>query len=108
MGGGFGLEYAAAGLWGQLVDREHGLLFNNAVALAAIPGFWFLFSTHRRAAVYLSLVALSIYVFHAFFKLWYVSHPGWWEAIRQRPSWQKYFSDMYDDRLARSTKERPK
>jgi hypothetical protein len=74
--GHFGFEHFFAGAWGQLMDREHGLLFTNAAALLALPGLWFLLRKDRAAAVYVMLVAGSIYFFTAFFKLWYISHPG--------------------------------
>ncbi|MBM3319442.1 MAG: dTDP-glucose 4,6-dehydratase [Candidatus Eisenbacteria bacterium] len=31
---------------------------------------------------------------------WYLSHREWWDEIRNRPSWRRYFSAMYDRRLA--------
>lgn len=36
---------------------------------------------------------------------WYVANSRWWEAIRKRPSWQKYFAEWYGDRLANSKKK---
>ncbi|MFH2002580.1 MAG: glycosyltransferase family 39 protein [Planctomycetota bacterium] len=74
--GHFGLQYAAGGLWGQLADRDHGLFFNNAVSLVGVLGLPLLFRKNARSAVFIALVALSIYVLHGFFKLWYISHPG--------------------------------
>ncbi len=35
---------------------------------------------------------------------WYVENREWWEKIRKRPSWQKYFAEWYGDRLANSKK----
>jgi dTDP-glucose 4,6-dehydratase len=32
---------------------------------------------------------------------WYLSHREWWDEIRSRPSWRRYFSAMYDQRLSR-------
>ncbi len=31
---------------------------------------------------------------------WYVENREWWETIRSRPSWKKYFDRWYGDRLA--------
>ncbi len=75
VGGQFALENAA-GLWQQIVDRDHGLLYNNAVALIGGIGFVFLFRRSWRSAALILLVAASIYVFHGFFRLWWLSHPG--------------------------------
>ncbi len=38
---------------------------------------------------------------------WYRENREWWEEIRRRPYWQKYFADTYDARLenARTTPE---
>ena len=74
--GHFGAEHFLGGAWGQLVDRDHGLLFTNLVALIALPGLWELYRKNRPAAIHLILTAGSVYVFHAFFKLWHISHDG--------------------------------
>jgi hypothetical protein len=72
----FGPEYLVSGLWGQLMDKEHGLLYTNAVALVGFLGLAFFFRRAWRSAAYVLLTALSLYVFHAFFRLWYISHTG--------------------------------
>lgn len=76
IGGHFGVEHAPSALWGMLVDREHGLLFTNVVALVGLLGLPILFKKSLRAAICITLMAVSLYVFHGFFKLWYISHPG--------------------------------
>ena len=72
----FGARYLLSGLWGQLADRHHGLFFTNTLALAGLLGLPALFRRSRRTALLVLLPALFLYVFHAFFKLWYVSGEG--------------------------------
>lgn len=72
----FGAHYLLSGLWGQLVDKHHGLLFTNTVSLVGLLGLPALFRRNRRGALLVAFPALFLYVFHAFFKLWYVSGEG--------------------------------
>jgi dTDP-glucose 4,6-dehydratase len=34
---------------------------------------------------------------------WYANHRGWWEPIKDGPSFREYYRTQYEDRLARST-----
>jgi hypothetical protein len=72
----FGLAFLASGLWGQLADMDHGLLFTNAAALIGLLGLPILFRMEWQKTLLILSVSLSLYVFHALFKLWYISHPG--------------------------------
>ena len=76
IGDQFGLQFLSGGLWGQLVNTDHGLLYTNVVAVLGLVGAPLLFRRSARDASYVFLVAGSVYVFHALFELWYVSHPG--------------------------------
>lgn len=35
---------------------------------------------------------------------WYRENEAWWDAIRRRPSWAKFFASWYDDRLANASR----
>lgn len=72
----FGMEFLASGLWGQLVDMDHGLLFTNMAALIGLFGLPILFRMEWRKTLLILSVSLSLYIFHALFKLWYISHSG--------------------------------
>ena len=74
--GHFGIRYFGGAFWGQLADREHGLFFHSLPALIAILGIPLFFKRDRRSALLVVLIVFSLYLFHCFFKLWYISHPG--------------------------------
>ncbi|MHC4943998.1 MAG: glycosyltransferase 87 family protein [Planctomycetota bacterium] len=74
--GHFGVQFFWGALWGQLADQEHGLFFHSLPSLIALLGIPLFFRRHRRSALLVFLIVVSLYLFHCFFKLWYISHPG--------------------------------
>jgi hypothetical protein len=72
----FSMAILPRGLVGQLLDRQHGLLWTSPITVPSLAGLVYLF--HRRWRLGAALIAtfLALYVFFAAYRFWDTSHYG--------------------------------
>lgn len=64
------------GIWGQLTDRHHGLLFTSPVTLLSLLGIPALLRRHRSVALYVTATASAVFLFYSMYRPWSASHYG--------------------------------
>jgi hypothetical protein len=72
----FSLEFLPRGLIGQLLDRQHGLLWTSPITVISLAGFGYLLRRRRRLGIALGATFILLYGFFAAYRFWDTSHYG--------------------------------
>ena len=72
----FSLALLPRGIAGQLLDRQHGLLWTSPITVPSLVGFINLFQRRRRLGLSLGATFLLLYGFFAAYRFWDTSHYG--------------------------------
>jgi hypothetical protein len=71
----FGLSIVL-GMWGQITDPRHGLLFTSPVTIPSLVGLAILWRRSSRYAAGLGLSLLGLFLFFSSYRLWDQSYYG--------------------------------
>ena len=72
----FSLEILPHGLMGQLLDRQHGLLWTSPITVVSLLGFGYLRQRRWRVCLALAATFSLLYGFFAAYRFWDTSHYG--------------------------------